>query len=509
MRRAVWAVLSACSVMAAACTGVDVTPTGSPVASSRPSASPRTGGPQLTPCPYRGDLVCGSIDVPLDRAHPDDATISIAFSVHPHTDESGPADEPIVSLPGGPGSGANGVMEFMLAMNPVLAHHDIVAISPRGTGASGPIDCPDLQNGWRTTAELDDAVRACGERLGDDADRYGSGDVALDVEAVRRALGYDRIDLYAFSYGVVPEQAYAVRFPQHVHALVFDAGMAVTDPPHTWAWGLGIPRAMVREVALMCARSHRCRVREPAEVVRWLVHRAASRPIRGRLRVPGGEPQRVEVDEPEVANLLRSVGTCVVCGQIDPAELLHAGVALRRGDLQPLLRIAYVHGLGPPDVAPDPADFSVGDNFAALCNDEDFVWDRTDPVPVRRDAYENAVAAFPPRTFAPFSLRGWMAFRQPAGCLGWPAPDRFEPAVPAGAAFPDVPTLILAGDGDTVVPPEVVETLRRELPGATYVTVAGAGHPVAGPAWGPCGAELVGQMFDSLEITDSSCAKAP
>jgi pimeloyl-ACP methyl ester carboxylesterase len=442
----------------------------------------------------------------LDRAHPDGATISIGFSVHPHTDRTEPAEEPIFALPGGPGSGASDVMEFMLAMNPVLAHHDIVAISPRGTGGSEPIDCPDLQDGWRTPAELRDAVRACGEHLGDDADRYGSGDVALDVEAVRRALRYDRIDLYAFSYGVVPEQAYAVRFPQHVHALVFDAGMTVTDPPHTWAWGLGLPGALVREVELMCARSDGCGAREPGRAIRWLVHRAAVRPIHGRLEVPGGEPAGVDVDEPEVANLLRSIGNCVVCGQINPAELVNAVSALRHGDLEPMLRIAHVHRFGPPDVAADPAAFSVGDNFAALCNDEDFVWDRTDPMSMRRAEFANAVAKLPPRAFAPFSLSGWMTFRQPDGCLGWPAPDRFEPAVPVGAVFPHVPALILAGDADTVVPPEVVETLHREIPGATFVTVAGASHPVAR---GDCGAELVGQMFDSLEITDGSCATNP
>ncbi len=507
MRRAAWAVLALFSVVAAACTGTDERTSGSPAAPARPSRPPPAGVPRLATCPDRGDLLCGSIDVPLDRAHPEGPSISIGFSVHPHTDEAVPANEPIFSLPGGPGSGASDVMNFMLTMDPVLAHHDIVAISPRGTGRSEPIDCADLQNGWRTAAELREAVRTCGEHLGDDADRYGSGDVALDVEAVRRALGYDRIDLYAFSYGAVPEQAYAVRFPQHVHALVFDAGMAVTDPPHTWVWGLGIPGALVRDVALMCARSEHCGVRDPTRVIRWLVHRAAVRPIRGRLQLPAGELEGVEVDEPEVANLLGSAGTCVVCGQIDPVELVNASSALRHGDPEPLLRIAHVHELGPPDAAPDPAAFSVGDNFAAFCNDADFVWDRTDPVRVRRTEFERAVAAFPPGAFAPFSVRAWMAIRQPSGCLGWPAPDRFEPAVPVGAVFPRVPTLILAGDGDTVVPSEVVETLRHELPGATYVTVAGAGHPVAGPAWGDCGAELVGQMFDSLEITDSSCAK--
>jgi pimeloyl-ACP methyl ester carboxylesterase len=45
------------------------------------------------------------------------------------------------------------------------------------------------------------------------ARRDGSGDIALDVEAVRKALGYDKIDYYAFSYGTVPEHFFATLKP--------------------------------------------------------------------------------------------------------------------------------------------------------------------------------------------------------------------------------------------------------------------------------------------------------
>jgi pimeloyl-ACP methyl ester carboxylesterase len=496
----------------AACTGGTVP--GSPRASAR-AASDRSrepspsGGPALVQCPDRGDLECGSVDVPLDRADPDRGTISIAFYVHRHTDTAAPAAEPVFATPGGPGSGGLGVMEVALLMNTVVAHHDIVAIDPRGTGRSGAIDCPDLQNGWATDDELRAAVASCGEQLGDDADRYGAGDVAMDVEAVRAALGYDRIDYYAFSYGTVPEQAYAVRFPEHLHALVFDAGVPVTDPEHVWAWRLGVPGALVREVALMCLRSAACHVPDPAATLRWVVHRVAVDPLRGRVQRPGGQLETVRVDEADVAKLLQSTGTCVLCGQIDPAQMLIAVASFRNGNQQPLLRLADLHASAPGGQARDPNDFSVGDNIAAFCNDQDFVWDRTDPVAVRRRKFDAAVAGLPDDAFSPFSLRSWIAVASPGGCLAWPAPDRFEPAVPANAVFPDVPTLILAGDSDTIVPPVVVETLHDELPHATFVTVAGAGHPVTAPAWGDCAEALVGQMFDTLTVSNATCAENP
>ncbi|MFL5798030.1 MAG: alpha/beta hydrolase [Actinomycetota bacterium] len=473
---------------------------------SQGPAPASSGGPALVQCEERGDLRCGSVDVPLDRANPDGRTISIAFYVHRHTDTGAPAAEPIFATPGGPGSGGLDVMEIALTMDTIVERHDIVAIDPRGTGRSGAIDCPDLQDGWATDHELQVAVAACGEQLGDDADRYGAGDVAMDVEAVRRALGYDRIDYYAFSYGTVPEQAYAARFPEHLHALVFDAGLAVTDPAHMWAWSIGVPGALVREVALMCSRAPACRVRDPAPILRWLVHRVAARPVRGRVERPGGVPLAVRVDEAEVANLLRSTGTCVVCGQVDPAALVNAVASLQRGDPEPLLRLADLHPTGTGGQAPDPSVFSGGDNIAALCNDQDFVWNRTDPIAVRRRKFDAALAGLPKRAYAPFSVRGWIDYARPDGCLAWPAPDRFEPAVPPDAAFPDVPTLILAGDSDTIVPPEVVRTLHDELPHANFVTVAGAAHPVTAPAWGHCATDLVRQLLDTLNVSDASCA---
>ena len=118
--------------------------------------------------------------------------------------------------------------------------HDLVLIDPRGTGRSGAINCPDLQNGFRNYPAFQTAVESCGRQLGAAADRYGSGDVALDVEDVRKALGYDQIDYYGFSYGPVPEQGYAARFPQHVHAL--DAGLVASDGGQFFYWGLACRR---------------------------------------------------------------------------------------------------------------------------------------------------------------------------------------------------------------------------------------------------------------------------
>lgn len=50
------------------------------------------------------------------------------------------------------------------------------------------------------------------------------------------------------------------------------------------------------------------------------------------------------------------------------------------------------------------------------------------------------------------------------------------PATPTGAALAGVPTLILWGENDAWVKPEVADRLQAALPSARRVTIAGAGH---------------------------------
>lgn len=474
---------------------------------SHPATTPASARPTLTPCLFDlqpGNWQCGSIEVPLDRANPNAGTISIAFYVHPHDDTSTPASEPVFFTPSGPGLSGQWEMGFA-AMDTLLAHHDIVAIDPRGTGDSGAIDCPALQDGSNSLDQLKQEEAECGAQLGTAADRYGSGDIAMDLDAVREALGYRQIDYYGDSYGTVPEQAYAVRFQSHLHALVFDAGFPVTDPAHQWFWGLGQPAGMVRAAATICERDPKCRktATHPEATIRWLLRRVDGAPVQGRAADADGHVRHLVVDQAEVANIIRTYDFNSVYS--NPIDLVAASLALQRGDPRPLLRLAANNPLWGLDQG-DPKVFSAGDNLATQCNDADFVWNRTDPIDVRRAKYRETVASLPADTFAPFSVQGWLPYGWPDVCVTWPAPNRFEPAVPSGAAFPDVPTLILAGDIDFIIPSDQVRSLKDEFPNATFVVVAGAGHPVTGPAWGHCAAELVAQLFDTLKVGDTSCA---
>jgi pimeloyl-ACP methyl ester carboxylesterase len=96
---------------------------------------------------------------------------------------------------------------------PLLDRRDLLVIDDRGTGQSGAINCPALQH---FTGDVQAAVRACGAELGVASSRYGSGDVAEDVDAVRAALGIDQIVYYGGSFGSHNVRAYN-RLPKGGH----------------------------------------------------------------------------------------------------------------------------------------------------------------------------------------------------------------------------------------------------------------------------------------------------
>ncbi len=448
---------------------------------------------KLSPCSFDATWLCGHLQVPLDRAHPGNGTIPIAFYVLRH--HAGNAESrPVFVTPGGPGDSGWGIHGFYEG-TALAAGHDIVVIDPRGAGRSGAIACTDLQNGWQDDAQFMVAVAACGKQLGAAADRYGSGDVAMDVDAVRQALGYDTIDYYAFSYGSVAEQAYAARFPQHLHALAIDAGMPATDPRHAWTWSLGVTQALPRIGALLCKREH-CNGNVPA-AISSLAAQVRAHPVVAQLGAA-----RLVVDEPELINILRFGGD--QNRMLEPQTIVDAARQLPRGNNDLLRTLAVAHPTCCESQG-DPHDFSQGDNVAAFCNDMDFVWNRSDAISIRSLKFSAAVAALPKDAAAPFSIAGWNAFNQTDFCLDWPAPQRFEPAVPPNAKLAKIPTIIFSGDVDAIVPTEITRTLLAEFPRATFISVARAAHPTVG--WRrDCVPGIARHFFDTLDPGSTRCA---
>jgi pimeloyl-ACP methyl ester carboxylesterase len=91
----------------------------------------------------------------------------------------------------------------------------------------------------------------CGRELGAKAGLYGTAAAADDLEAVRAALGLQRLDLWGSSYGSYLMTVYAARYPAHVQSLVLNGAYPIDFDP----WALDRLAATRRSIELVCAHT--------------------------------------------------------------------------------------------------------------------------------------------------------------------------------------------------------------------------------------------------------------
>jgi pimeloyl-ACP methyl ester carboxylesterase len=462
---------------------------------------------------------CGTVAVPLDRAAPGAGTTRIAYELYP---ARRPARRlgTVLAIPDGPGFAATTLRDAYLdVLAPLRARFDVLLVDRRGTGGSRPIDCAALQRGRGPAAA---AIAACGAQLGAAADRYGTADVAHDVEAVREALGRSRLDLYGTAYGAVDALAYAVRYPARVRSLVLASPVT---PLARDALGAPQVAAFVRAVSGYCRRSRACATTEPnpRAVLDRLVARLRLAPVRGDGIDRAGALRRVTLDEARLAEMARNTrGDMITHGELTAA----ARALLDDDDPAPILRLAAHAAALPGDreVGPAGEGTSLGALTAALCTDGPLTWDPAAARALRLGQFGAARAARAPGAFAPFSAAAWTAgfFGRWDGafdlvgsltagrtgpCVDWPAPDRAEAPVPAGAALPAMPALVLSSDTSVHSPMEEADALAAALPAARRVLVRGMDHVPA--LVEPCVAAIVRRFLRTLRPGDTDCAPDP
>jgi pimeloyl-ACP methyl ester carboxylesterase len=183
------------------------------------------GSLRLTDCALPGfpEMArCGALVVPENPVLAAGRNLEIAVAVLPAT--GGPAlPDPIVLLNGGPGEDAIGVAaDFALQLAALRARRDILLVDQRGTGKSHPLSC-QLYDPADPAASLADLfpvarVKACARSLATSADltQYTFLHFARDLEAVRTALGYGRLNIFSGSYGTRAAQVFVRAFPDSV-----------------------------------------------------------------------------------------------------------------------------------------------------------------------------------------------------------------------------------------------------------------------------------------------------
>jgi pimeloyl-ACP methyl ester carboxylesterase len=395
--------------------------------------------------------------------------------------------DPLFILAGGPGAAAGA---FYASVSPAFARiqrdRDIVLIDQRGTGGSNPLECAEPEDllGHASEAEIIAATRACLATLSRRADvaYYTTSLAVQDLERVRAALGLERINLYASSYGTRVAQHYLRRFPGRVRTVILDGVVPIGEPV-----GPASPidaEAALERILRRCALDAVCHARfgDPAADYRAVrAELAGGRAVAVSIADPAsGEPRRMSFTAETLASVLRLLSYVPEYAALLPL-LLHAGA---EQDYAPLAsQYLMVERSYAQTVA-------TGMHNSVVCTEDVPLFGR---YPIDR-------ASLAATYLGTRQLDGLEAV-----CRVWPRGKVDEDL--RAPLRSEVPALLLSGSDDPATPPAYASEAARGFTQRLELVLEGFGH---GQLTAPCVDRLMAQFVarGSVDALDASCVRA-
>ncbi len=466
-----------------------------------PTPNPNIGKFEAAPCPVElppgielGDNVeFGYVTVPERHAHPEGPVIQIAVARFRSAAEN-PAPDPVILNTGGPGD--SNMDQFLpLLAGPagsaLLAERDGVIIELRGLRYSKPaLVCEEVYEaqlgmvgqdikGPEANGKLLDGMRACHDRLvaeGVDLSAYNNVETAADIAMVLSSLGYDKFNLFGSSAGTMIAQHVMRDFPERVRSVVLNAAVPL---------GRSLLKDMMPNAAAglknafeLCAKDEGCNTAYPDIENRFF----------GLLEQLNREPVTLAVSNPvdgETVDLVVNgdrVSTWLFASMYsEPPDPGYRGPAsgrrLRGAAEEPRLffpMTQFTYGLSYSIFSSEAMDYTLDDVT----------------VPGRYAAFVDGCAMF----FGPGLLAQAQEF--------W----KVEP-VDRDLLLPlesDIPTLILNGELDHVIPPQYPTEMAKHLKNGHLFLFPGVAHsPVD---HGDCALGMLMQFFhDPSQAPDATC----
>jgi pimeloyl-ACP methyl ester carboxylesterase len=456
--------------------------TGARAADSKPALT-------LAACerPGVGAARCGTYQVYEDRARRTGRRIGLNVVVLPATGVDR-AREALTFFAGGPSEAATQEAAwFAREVAALRDRRDILLVDQRGTGGSHPLDCtlygrPDDLQSFLGDFFPPESVRRCRAELAKDADLrlYTTAIAVDDLDDVRAALGYERLDVMGGSYGTRAALVYLRRHGEHVRtATLF--GVDPTGFPMPLWFARDAQRALDGVVG-ECAADRDCRAAFPdlqAEV-RSLFAAVADRPVRTEVVHPTtGAVVTVSLSRDLAAEAVRYLMYHSGSASLVPA-IVHAAA---QGDFGPLAEFAL---FGRREIV---SGGSTGLYLSVTCAED-----------LPRIAPGEGERAARGSFLGDYRLR-----QQREACRLWARGE-----VPADFAAPvvsDVPVLLVTGEWDPVTPPSQAADAARHLSRSLAVVVPHGGHSFDGLEGLDCVTRLVGAFVDKggVDGLDTSC----
>lgn len=422
---------------------------------------------------------CTTFEVPEDRAQPNGRKVALNIAWIPAGNTADPAPDPVFFLAGGPGQAA---VETFPGLAPVfkdvMKDRGIVLIDQRGTGKSNPLNCkqPEEEPASDDVAAQRALTEACIRELSNRADlrRYTSTDAVADLDAVRRAIGADKLNLMGVSYGTRMAQQYALRHPQHVRTLTLDSPV-----PNTLGLGnifaRNLDNALAAQFAL-CNEDKACsgKLGDPRAELQSLLSRLRANPVQVTYNdASTGEEKTGTLDGDTVAGLVRMYAYMPAAAALLP-QLIHEANQGRHAGLMALAQM--LKGEMKDAIA-------MGMQMSVVCTED--------------------AGSFTPRAEDADTVLGNRTTEAMAEvCALWPKGEK--PADFNTALKGDLPTLILTGEFDPVTPPKYGEEIAKTLPNARWLNLKGQGHSVIGAG---CMPKLFAQFIEKADAKalDAKC----
>jgi pimeloyl-ACP methyl ester carboxylesterase len=411
----------------------------------------------LKPCRLEGvgrQALCGTYEVWEDRAAKQGRKVPLRVVVVPALAASPEAD-PLVLLAGGPGQAASKVARAVMpVLDRIQRTRDIVFVDQRGTGDSRPLECEPVPPDAPLSRQFDDtfpeqAYREC--LAGYDADvRLYTTPIAMDdLDEVRAALGYEKLNLWGVSYGTRAALVYLRQHPERVRTVILD-GVA----PLSLLLPLYVPRDNQRALELLfghCEKDEACAKRYPDLRGRFdaLLTQLKQAPVHTRVEHPlTGVPEDVAITHAGLTAALRGLLYMPEAASLVPLVLDRA----TQGDWRPFIAIHHTLSGGAS------GNLSQGMFLSVVCTeDAPFIAEEA----IQREAQGTW-------------LGGGMVRDMLKPCAFWPRgelPRDYREPVRS-----DVPVLLLSGELDPVTPPSWAEEAKRTLTNSLHVVLPGVGH---------------------------------
>ncbi len=444
---------------------------------------------KLEPCNFpvvTKDAGCGKYEVFEDRVAKAGRRISLNIVVLPAISAKR-APDPVFMLAGGPGQGAAGGVktagDYLIKLR---RERDLVFVDQRGTGESNPLNCSpagakDEMGRYFTSVGNIESLIECRAQIEKTANLtlYTSAIAMDDLDEVRAALGYDRINLLGGSYGTYAGFVYMRQHPDRVRTAILE-GVTPVDAKIVLPFAKGVEHSLERMFA-DCSADKDCNGAFPnlrAEF-RELTGKVEKQPaVFESTNLINGKREHVTMSRSAFAEQIRMMLYIPIYWRWLPL-LIHEANANNFG---PFASIAHAN------VAGLTGQISTGMALSVMCS-EDIPFITEDEIKT------NTAGTF----YGDYRVRTSIKT-----CEQWP-----KAKVAASFTEPvrsDAPILMITGDLDPVAPPWLAAGASRLLPNSRQISIPNTGHYFRFE----CVDNLLAEFLSkgSAKGLDDSCVKA-